>query len=300
MSSTTIVTCYYMLDHSKQTHAHYMQWICNFMTIQRPKIIFTDKKTYDLVFHSIQKQEIYYYMMEFSEFKTYQYIDTFRKDLERDREKFRHNTYLYLLWNEKSDMLRKAIELNKFQSEYYIYCDIGYIRSLHHPQLYSHWPNINILKTIGNDKITLLQIEPFTEEEKQLDKDGLPISFYNVDRIGGGMIVGHKDILMDWYSKYYEMLEKFIEINRFIGKDQSIMTSVCILYPNMVHLVMAKVNQYCPDKWFYLLEYLRESTPVYNDKQIAYVQSIKLKYIQQQRLRQIHKIHRLRQIRHYK
>ena len=35
--------------------------------------------------------------MEFSEFKTYQYIDTFRKDIERDREKFRHNTYLYLL-----------------------------------------------------------------------------------------------------------------------------------------------------------------------------------------------------------
>ena len=32
--------------------------------------------------------------------------------------------------NEKSDMLRKA-ELNKFQSEYQTYCDIGYIRTLH-------------------------------------------------------------------------------------------------------------------------------------------------------------------------
>ena len=44
-----------MLDHSKQTHA-YMQWIGNFMT-PTTKIIFTDKKTYDLVFHSYKNKK---------------------------------------------------------------------------------------------------------------------------------------------------------------------------------------------------------------------------------------------------
>jgi hypothetical protein len=69
------------------------------------------------------------------------------------------------------------------------------------------------------------------------------------------MFGGGKDVILNWHKKYYEMLEYFISINRFIGKDQSIMNSVYLLNKDMCELVNWQPG--CPDHWFYLQEYLR-------------------------------------------
>ena len=57
------------------------------------------------------------------------------------------------------------------------------------------------------------------------------------NRVGGGIICAHKDIFEKWYSYYYQLLEYFIKINRFIGKDQSIMATLCILDKDLINLV---------------------------------------------------------------
>ena len=116
--------------------------------------------------------------------------------------------------------------------------------------------NPNILDKLDPNKITLLNIENFDEEDFIL-KGGLPNSFLTKNRVGGGIICAHKDIFEKWYSSYYQLLEYFIKINRFIGKDQSIMATLCILDKDLINLVKPNKNEYCQDDWFYLEPYLQ-------------------------------------------
>jgi hypothetical protein len=50
------------------------------------------------------------------------------------------------------------------------------------------------------------------------------------------------------------MLEYFIKIDRFIGKDQNIMSSVAIMYKDTVELIPSREDLY--NRWFYLQYYL--------------------------------------------
>jgi hypothetical protein len=105
-------------------------------------------------------------------------------------------------------------------------------------------------------KVLMLSVQPFTPDELRCERlDDLPL-FQYANRIGGTMFGGGKEVLLQWHDKYYEMLEYFISIGRFIGKDQSIMNSVYLLNRDMCDLVNWKPG--CSDIWFYLQDYLAE------------------------------------------
>ena len=55
------------------------------------------------------------------------------------------NKKLYIVWNSKIDMLKQAVELNSFNTKYYAWYDIGYLRE---PKslLDINWPNKENLK----------------------------------------------------------------------------------------------------------------------------------------------------------
>lgn len=251
---TTIVTCYYKLHKNKHNDTEWKYWIENFFMIQSNKIIFTNKETYNIYFKNRNSANTYYYILEFQNFYTYKYLETFKKHHELDHEKIIHNVHLYLIWNEKSNFLKRAIELNYFNTDFFVYCDIGYFRIRNLMCLYRNWPKTEILKSIGN-KITLLEINEFNNNELILNND-IPISFQYVNRIGGGIIAGSKKILLEWINIYYKTLEDFIEINRFIGKDQSIMASTYVKNKKIINLVKHRPTNLCQNKWFYLAPYL--------------------------------------------
>ena len=252
----TIVTSYYKLDNSKHSIENYKIWMRNFFQIKTPKIVFTNKSTYEEYFKTKHSDNTYYYILEWEEFYTWKYIDTFRNQHKIDHEKDKHNVYLYLLWNEKSSFLKKSIEKNIFSSEYFVYCDIGCFRMGRYMQYYYNWPNIKNLKSIGN-KVTILNIEEFSKHEHIIDNNGLPKSFQYLNRIGGGIIAGNSETLNIWFKLYYEILEKFIKNNRFIGKDQSIMATLYILNPEIINLIKAKKTHFCQNNWFHLEPYLQ-------------------------------------------
>ena len=158
-----------------------------------------------------------------------------------------------MIWSEKSHFLKRAIELNPFSTDYFVWCDIGCFRVPN--TRYLQWPSPSKIATLDKNKVLLLSVQPFNPGELQCNhKEGLPL-FQFTNRIGGTIFGGGKDILLQWHDKYYEMLEYFISIGRFIGKDQSIMNSVYLLNRDMCHLVNWEPG--CPDQWFYLQEYLR-------------------------------------------
>lgn len=256
--TTTIVTCYYKLPiskHNNLTKNNYLEWMQNMLSIDSPMVVFCDKISASLIeslrHGKMEKTKII--NMPFHEFHTYQYYGTFLKNYEIDHEKnIGHTPFLYMIWNEKSNFLKKAIELNPFESDYYLWVDIGCFR--YKTNEFLHYPNPSKIKEQDHSKVLLLEVESFTKTELDCLKETDLPNYTFLNRISGTIFGGGKEILLEWHEKYYHTLEHFIESNRFIGKDQSIMNCVYLLNRDICNLI--GYPPVCRDKWFYLQDYL--------------------------------------------
>jgi hypothetical protein len=250
--TTTIVSSYFQLPQSKHSHEKYLYWMENMLSINNPMIIFCDSESADTIhkFRFTYMDKTCIVKTTFNEFYTSRYYTSFCEHSKMDYElNVGHNPFLYMIWNEKSHFLKRAIEMNPFQTDYFLWTDIGCFRNTNYK--HRQWPNTS---SIPNDKILLLSVKPFTETELSVQTLNTLPNFQFDNRIGGTIFGGKKDILLKWHEKYYHMLEHFISINRFIGKDQSIMNSVYLLNKDMCELIQWKTG--CYDIWFYLQDYL--------------------------------------------
>lgn len=254
--STTIVTSYFKLKQSKATHETYQQWMQNMLVNNNPMVIFCDAESQSMIadFRRGYADKTRIIVTDFKDFYSYRYAKYFLEHYKMDREqRVGHNIFLYMVWSEKSNFLKRAIDMDPFRSDYFIWVDIGCFRVPN--TRYLQWPNPEKINGLDKTKVLLLSVVPFTSEElgcRTLEQ--LP-SFQFLNRIGAPILGGGKNALLEWHRKYYEMLEYFITIHRFIGKDQSIMNSVYLLNREMCHLVNWVPG--CPNEWFYLQEYLR-------------------------------------------
>jgi len=252
----TIVTGYFQLEKSKASHDKYTDWMKNMLIIDNPMVIFCDEISKDLI-HEFRKTKLdktIIIVTKITDFYTYKYYDNFVKHYDMDLEqRVGHTPFLYMIWNEKSHFLKRAIELDPFHTDYFIWVDIGCFRIPNTDFL--NWPNPSRIEEMKKDKILLLLVQPFTIDECGCSSlSDLP-SFQTANRIGGTMFGGGKDILLAWHVKYYSMLEYFISINRFIGKDQSIMNCVFLLNRRMCDLIGWTAG--CKNHWFYIQDYLK-------------------------------------------
>jgi hypothetical protein len=177
-----------------------------------------------------------------------EFMEYWEKDHARDTEKSMHNTNLYVVWNEKSAMVHRAIAKNPFGTEFYMWCDIGYFRNVSDTQNLNTWPSKAFLETASKEHMYLLNIEPFKMGELDIRENGLTKSFEQKCRIGGGIFLGHKYVWGPWVTAYYQTLKDYMHHNYFAGKDQNILATVVARHPHLVRLVMAPNA----NSWFYL------------------------------------------------
>jgi hypothetical protein len=184
------------------------------------------------------------------------YLDYWVKDWNRDKEKSIHNPTLYIVWNQKSKFVEEVIEKNYFNTEYFCWCDIGCFRTSNGIEKYKNFPNVT--KIESKEKIQLLNIEPFTTEEiqylnniKNIYNTKIENIFQVKARIGGTIFMGHKNAWYHWIKIFYLMMDKFIKDDTFAGKDQDIMATIVLLYPELVNLIIPPNS----NKWFYFQDY---------------------------------------------
>lgn len=256
---TTIVTAYFQLPTAKKPHAQYLEWMQNMLKIQTPMIIFSDVESKSVIQQFRGILPTHYITMGFEDFYTYRYDLEFCEHQLLDHEiGIGHGAQLYMIWNEKSHFLKLAAEKNPFGAEYFLWVDIGCFRE---PNLhYLQWPNPEKVVFLEPDKMLMVQVYPFQEKELSLKNttlESIP-SFQFTNRIGGTMFGGRKGAIEKWHTEYYQMLEYFIRIGRFIGKDQSIMNSVYLWKPNLVQLISQWrfPRHGMVSEWFFLHDYL--------------------------------------------
>jgi hypothetical protein len=260
MNDITIVTAFFKLEKNKY-NSDYIDWISNLLqNLNKNLVVFTCPEYYDIILDLRKdfKDKTYIILSSFEDFLVYKYLNYFKNDLERDHEKNIHNIYLYMIWNEKLNFIKKTIDINPFNSNYYCWCDIGYLRNKNYISLYMrNFPNI---LNLTEDKIYMLNIDyNFTTEDFQNPFNN---KFrYLSNTIGGGFIIGKKELIIQIADIYYNQIIPFyINNNLFIGKDQTLYVSLYLLYPNLIKLIRGHNDNFsitnCELKWFYFLKYL--------------------------------------------
>jgi glycosyltransferase involved in cell wall biosynthesis len=173
----------------------------------------------------------------------------------KDSEK-NHSPDLYKIWYEKKEFVKRAIQLNPFNHTKFVWCDIGVIR---HPYLLSGMTQFPRKDKIPDDKMLLLQIEPFLEDEiikSTVTHTRIQQPPILKDRIGGGIQAGSASAWSRWSDRVDAMMETYLQYGWFIGKDQTLYGTIVLEHPDEVELIQAPKSMNPIFKWFGLLWYM--------------------------------------------
>jgi hypothetical protein len=153
--------------------------------------------------------------------------DFWKNEYNKDHEKY-HTPELYILWYEKKGFVKKAIDINPFNTSKFVWCDAGICRN---EEWIPHILNFPKAYKIPDNKFSVLRITDF---EKYDD-------FQKINCVGGGILAASKDIWLQFYDKYDFMIQEYVSQNKFVGKDQSIIASLIKKEPDFFNII-EKIN----------------------------------------------------------
>lgn len=250
MSEITIVTGYFSIP-SKFSNREYWEWLKNFLSLNCHLIIFTDEENYSKISELRKPENTVIIKMKISDFVVYDYLDYWKYCKEIDREEY-HTPELYMIWAEKTFFLKRAIDLNPFQSNYFFWSDIGCIRDKDMLKYISTFPNLKSFSDYDLDKFFLSSVEPFQTIDKIMTKDKISITHSNkgekccevIDRIQGGFLGGNIKSCLEWIDLYIKELALFITTKTFGGKDQYIFNNIYLKNPKKFNLLSPITYQF--------------------------------------------------------
>jgi hypothetical protein len=226
LSDTTIITVYYPIKRSKYDIGKYRAWIQNFCKIPSAMVIFT---TEEFAFEIYQWRKEYLEITQvcvrpFDSFAmTCPAMMTFwQNQLALDSEKSIHNSDLYAVWAIKQECVRIVINSNKFQSKWFVWCDIGIQRYSDLQNYYTSFPS-DVERLCVPGRMTFLEVDKIPDSYILNWVEDKPME-YPIPKVtlGGGCIVGDADAWREFGEVYKEMLKEFALRGWFAGKDSDI------------------------------------------------------------------------------
>ncbi|OQV14469.1 hypothetical protein BV898_11311 [Hypsibius exemplaris] len=237
----TVVTAYYKIP-SKHKSTEYDEWIGNFLpTIPCHLYVFTDEasvaRVTDLRGPFMNRTKII--VIPFSELIEAKRMKMYQEQHRMDHENGYQTPQVYVVWNEKVHFLMKSIQDNVFDSDFFLWTDSGCFRDAERTKLVTTFPDTKTtLQLLGTKKVFFLEMGAFMAEDRKLGANGLPLKDFRYDvRLAATIFGGHVSALRMYDKRYYETMELMRKEGRFIGKEQNIMSSVAVMYPELVKLV---------------------------------------------------------------
>jgi len=211
MFPLTCVSGYWRI-HNKHGNL-FDKWFENTLKINCPYVFFSDKETIEFIRKYRKDLPTYYIELDIEDFYTYQYKDRM----------ITHNIHcpsveLNLIWNEKIFLIQKALELNPFGSDYFMWNDAGVcVFRNTTPPPYS-FPNIDKLSKLSKDKFIYSSSSLF-------DKNLFTKTQYHLHHhISGTTYILHKNIIEKFAQLYKEYLNLIDKTD--IWTDQVIWTHI--------------------------------------------------------------------------
>lgn len=239
---SSIVTCYYKIK-SKHLFEKYDEWIKNLLdNFVGNMIIFTSKNMegyFSEIISSRKNFKLYFKELdELDILKKYGDIWEYQNKIDPQRDI--RTKECYVIWNSKLDFMKEAIGLNPFNSDKFVWSDIGNFRDISKKEYLMNYP---VYEKISKDKLDIVKVIDFQEKEY----------FFNEIHLSGSMFGSGKENLLKIHKLFYELFDEYVKYGRFIGCDQQIMVSLYCRNKELFNLITG--DDFKIDKWFYLYYY---------------------------------------------
>ena len=246
--TTTVVTCYYRIP-SKHSHEEYDRWLTDFISnVQCNLVIFTSPDLAQYLYDkrgNSQKGRTKIIPMELKELELTDKYD-WQKQYEMDQQKYTgRSKECYILWNSKLWFLKKAIEENPFQTDTFVWNDIGCLRTNNNTIIQYISPRYPLYDKISKERIDIVLLKRFQNMSQRV--------FINEVHFSGAQFGGHKVVILRFYDAFYQKLDEHISQGIFVGCDQQTISTLYLENPDLFNCI-------CPenpwiDPWFYLWQY---------------------------------------------
>jgi hypothetical protein len=240
MDSVTIVSCYYRVK-SKHSHEKYHEWIYNFLhNLRNNIIIFTSEDLIEYL-KEIGKYNTKMVIIKknFNEIELFKNYNIWENQFNIDPQKNIRTKECYIIWNSKMNFVKEAIELNPFNSDKFVWTDIGCLRDKRYCDYIKNYP---LYKNISHDKLDIVLINPFYNPNQ--------LVFQNEVHLAGAIFGTSKYTFQKIIPLYYYYFNEYIKKNFFIGCDQQILSTIYTQHKELFNLIVPNKN--CINEWFYL------------------------------------------------
>lgn len=208
------LTCVSGYWRVKNKHSNsFDKWFKNTLKVNCPYVFFSDKETIELIKGYRGDLPTHYVEINIEDFYTYKY-----KDKMITHEKHCPSVELNLIWNEKIFLVEKALQLNPFDSEFFMWNDAGLSILRNKNPGKKSFPNIKKLNRLPKDKFIYTSSYPVYDEKLFVK------SKYHLFHHITGTFILHKNIISKFLQLYKEHLS-LIDKND-IYTDQVIWTLI--------------------------------------------------------------------------
>jgi Bacterial protein of unknown function (HtrL_YibB) len=244
-SPNTVVTGYFRVL-SKYEAGKYDKWMSNMLSLQDAMVIFTHAELVDQIRemrkHALDRTVVIPLALDDLPIGTLYPTSFWEDQLERDPEKNIHRSFqLFWIWLSKSWCVTQAIRLNPFQSDLFVWSDIGCFRN----KKYNY--KTMILHRENVPPTEIIQMAHHTPnppmEELFNDKYKHKANFYH----SGSQMAGYKDSWIRFHELFLDTIDRFLEKKMIILEDQAVLQSTCLSHPKMCAYVpfdQVKDNHY--------------------------------------------------------
>jgi hypothetical protein len=218
----------------------------NMLSLQDPMVIFTQPSLVENVAnlrqHATNRTRIVPLPIEDLPMAAMYPASFWQEQLERDPEKNIHRSYqLFWIWLSKTWFVSQAIEMNVFDSEVYVWSDIGCFRNTRYNSktMVMHLENIP-----QNEVIQMAHRKPNPPKTELFnDKFKFKSNFYH----SGSQFAGYNTTLLKFHQLFLETIDQFVQHNMTIVEDQAVLQSTCLSHPSIcayVHRSTVDDNAY--------------------------------------------------------
>ena len=172
-----------------------------------------------------------------------------------------HQFLLYMVWLMKTEALMDAIRLNPFQSQWFMWCDIGAFR--YDKMTYRNWPSPERLELLPKDRVMMSLVRRFSNDINDTGFRDLQLSIRNFhvpetvfsDHLAGGYYAvntqygAHRVFYEALWSTYRYLVNQSV----LVVKDQTVFNAMFLRNPTLFSLVPSTASSGMDTAYEYIL-----------------------------------------------
>jgi len=218
---TTCVSGYWIVKNKHDSK--YNEWFTNTLSVNCPYVFFSNKEGIEFIKQFRKALPTHYIEVEIKDFETYKY-----KDILKTHPNHCPSVELNLIWHEKLFLMKKASELNPFNSEWFHWIDAGHCIYRNKAPPSSVFPSPEKIDKLPKDKFIYSSSDAYNES-----KVSKPNYYHH---ISGTSYLLHKTLINKFILMYKEYLEKLSDSSSIIT-DQVELTHIYKDNKNLFHRI---------------------------------------------------------------